>query len=79
MAVSVRIEIIDQGIGILPEDVNRIFRRFWRGDNARIRKENGQGIGLYLARQIVEKHHGTIRVAAQKPQGSRFVIQLPLG
>ncbi|MFR8549329.1 MAG: sensor histidine kinase, partial [Lachnospiraceae bacterium] len=79
MAVSVRIEIIDQGIGILPEDVNRIFRRFWRGDNARIREENGQGIGLYLARQIIEKHHGTIRVAAQKPQGSRFVIQLPLG
>lgn len=78
MTVSVRIEIEDEGIGILPEERNRIFQRFYRGKDKRVQEENGQGIGLYLARQIIEKHHGTIKVMPVKPHGSRFVISLPL-
>ena len=78
LTVSVRIEIEDEGIGILPEEKNRIFQRFYRGKEERVQREKGQGIGLYLTRQIIEKHHGTIKVMPVKPHGSRFVIQLPL-
>lgn len=78
MAASVRIEIEDQGIGVSAQERNQIFRRFWRGQDARVQAQKGQGIGLYLSRQIVEKHHGTIRVAAVIPQGSRFIVSLPL-
>lgn len=78
MAASVRIEIEDQGIGILAQERNQVFRRFWRGQDARVQAQKGQGIGLYLSRQIIEKHHGTIRVAPVIPQGSRFIVSLPL-
>lgn len=78
MAASVRIEIEDQGIGISAQERNQVFRRFWRGQDARVQAQKGQGIGLYLSRQIIEKHHGTIRVAPVIPQGSRFIVSLPL-
>ncbi len=78
MAASVRIEIEDHGIGILAQERNQIFRRFWRGQDARVQAQEGQGIGLYLSRQIIEKHHGTIRVASVMPHGSCFIVSLPL-
>ncbi len=77
MAVSIRLEIEDEGIGVPSSERSRIFQRFYRGSDNKVQKEEGQGIGLYLTRQIIEKHGGTIRVMAAKPRGSRFVIQLP--
>lgn len=77
MAACMRIEIEDHGIGISSQERNQIFKRFWRGQDERVQSQKGQGIGLYLSRQIIEKHHGTIRVAAAIPKGSRFIVSLP--
>lgn len=74
----VRVEIEDQGIGIPKREWNQIFRRFYRGDSDFVKKEDGTGIGLYLARKIIEEGGGTISVRQAKEKGSIFVIQLPL-
>lgn len=73
-----RLEFEDCGIGIPKEERNRIFQRFYRGEDERVRQENGSGVGLYLARKIIEKHYGTIRVKdAPGGRGSVFVVQIP--
>lgn len=74
----VRIEIEDQGIGIPKTEYNRIFRRFYRGQNEVVQKSEGSGVGLYLARNILEQQGATVSVKAAKQQGSVFVVQLPL-
>lgn len=76
-----RIEVEDEGIGIPQKEQHKVFKRFYRSDREEVRKKNGSGVGLYLAREIVEKHYGTIKVISPPPgkkQGSRFVLQLPL-
>jgi signal transduction histidine kinase len=67
----------DQGIGIPPEDQERIFDRFQRGSNV-VGRIPGTGIGLAVARQIIEAHEGSIRVTSQSGQGTTFAIRLPL-
>lgn len=74
----VRIEIEDQGIGIPREEYNKIFKRFYRGQNATVQKSEGSGVGLYLSRKILEDQGGTVSVKAARKQGSVFVVQLPL-
>ena len=78
MTVFLRIEIEDQGMGIPKEEWNRIFQRFYRGKDAQESGEQGSGVGLYLAREIVEYHHGTLTAALPHGEGtgSRFVFQL---
>lgn len=74
----VRIEIEDQGIGIPQSEYHKIFQRFYRGTAPEVREKSGTGIGLYLSRQIIEQHGGTITVASSKVRkGSTFLIQLP--
>lgn len=74
-----RIEFADDGIGIPKAERNRVFQRFYRGADARVQKESGSGVGLYLTRQIIEQHYGTIRVqSARGHSGSVFVVQIPL-
>ena len=74
----VRIEIEDQGIGIPQSEYHKIFQRFYRGTAPEVREKSGTGIGLYLSRQIIEQHGGTITVASGKARkGSTFLIQLP--
>ena len=74
----VRIEIEDQGIGIPQSECHKIFQRFYRGTAPEVREKSGTGIGLYLSRQIIEQHGGTITVASGKVRkGSTFLIQLP--
>jgi Signal transduction histidine kinase len=78
MVSFLRIEICDEGIGIPKEDYNQIFKRFYRGNSSVVKQQPGSGIGLYLTREIIGRHHGTIRVEAGKCKtGSRFIIQLP--
>lgn len=79
MTVYLRIEIEDEGIGIPRKEWNRIFQRFYRGEAKAVQEESGSGVGLYLAREIVSRHEGTLVVAAprHKKQGSCFVFQLP--
>lgn len=66
----------DHGIGIAPEDRERIFQRFERTTDAKA--FSGLGLGLYIVRQIVEAHGGSIRVESQLGSGSTFLVELPL-
>jgi signal transduction histidine kinase len=64
----------DQGHGIKPEDLPRLFERFWRADNAPV---GGTGLGLSIARWIVEQHGGTIGAENRSEGGARFWVRLP--
>lgn len=74
---QIEIAIIDNGVGITPDDLERIFDRFWREDRSRTRWEGGSGLGLAIARSIVEQHHGSIRVQSKLGEGSQFIVRLP--
>ncbi|MCI8284144.1 MAG: HAMP domain-containing histidine kinase [Firmicutes bacterium] len=74
----VRIEIEDNGIGIPKSEYNKIFKRFYRGENAEVRSREGSGIGLYLTRKILEEQGGTVSVRSGREAGSVFIVQLPL-
>lgn len=80
MTSFLRIEIQDQGIGIPQESYHKVFQRFYRGNQVEIQKEEGAGVGLYLARRIIQGHHGTLSLDTRKmkkEKGSVFVVQLP--
>lgn len=73
-----RIEFIDNGIGIEKEEYNDVFKRFYRGDNEFVKSNEGSGVGLFLTRKIVSEHFGTVSVYKNKTKkGSTFVIQIP--
>jgi signal transduction histidine kinase len=67
----------DSGDGIAPDNLDQVFEPFWRGDAAR--SGNGSGLGLALAKRIVESLGGQIRVQSKPAQGSRFAVVLPEG
>jgi signal transduction histidine kinase len=69
--------IADTGVGITPQHLPHIFERFYRADRARSRQHGGVGLGLAIARQIVELHGGQIAVASQQGIGSKFTVTLP--
>jgi signal transduction histidine kinase len=71
--------VTDDGPGIPPAEQERVFDRFTRLDDARHQVTGGTGLGLAIARDIVERHGGTLRVDSDHHQGARFVVTLPLG
>ena len=73
----VRVTVADTGIGIAPQDLPHIFDRFWRVDRARTRAAGGSGLGLSIAKSIVEAHGGSISVDSEPGKGSTFVVLLP--
>lgn len=76
-ADSVTVTVRDNGQGIRPEDLPHVFERFYRADKARTRSAGGSGIGLTIARAIVEAHGGTLSAASEPGQGAVLTVRLP--
>lgn len=74
----VRIEFQDSGIGIAKEDISRIFTKFFRSPQAKKADTEGMGIGLFMTKQIIERHNGTICVKSEGlDKGTTFVVKMP--
>lgn len=73
----VEIAVADQGIGIAPTDVDRIFERFYRADQARSRSTGGTGLGLAIVKHIASNHGGRVDVSSTLGGGSTFTLRLP--
>lgn len=73
------IKVSDHGVGIAKEDILHIFERFYRGDKSRTKSEtNGYGLGLSIAKEIVNKHNGSIAAESSSGKGTIFVVKLPV-
>ena len=73
----VELRVSDTGMGIRPEDLPRIFERFWKADSSRQRDGEGSGLGLAIARHVVEAHGGSISVESEPRHGATFIVELP--
>ena len=73
------LSVQDTGVGIAPDDLRRVFDRFWRADPARQRATGGTGLGLTIAQRIVADHGGRIEVTSQPGAGTAFTVVLPHG
>jgi two-component system sensor histidine kinase SenX3 len=74
---TVDIAVTDQGLGIEPGEIDRIFERFYRVDPARSRATGGTGLGLAIVKNIVTNHLGTVAVESVVGAGSTFTVRLP--
>ncbi|MEE9198665.1 MAG: ATP-binding protein [Dehalococcoidia bacterium] len=75
---AAKVTVADTGKGIPAEDLPQVFERFYRVDPSRARATGGAGLGLTIAKQLVEAHGGTIRAESTPGKGSRFIFELPL-
>jgi two-component system sensor histidine kinase SenX3 len=73
----IEISVIDQGVGIPPEQIDRIFERFYRLDPARQRSTGGTGLGLSIVKHVAASHGGDVRVWSLPGQGSTFTLSVP--
>jgi PAS domain S-box-containing protein len=74
---DVALEVEDFGVGIAPEHLSRIFEKFYMVDGGISRRVGGTGVGLYLVREIVRLHHGSVAVRSDPGRGSVFCVRLP--
>jgi len=72
------IAVRDFGVGIKPEETDKVFERFYRGGDELTRTVKGSGLGLTLVKQIIEAHHGSVHVESEPGHGSTFSIRIPL-
>ncbi len=72
-----RIDVVDTGVGIDPNELPHIFERFYRGSRANEARGSGSGLGLAIVRSIVDIHGGTVTVESGPGSGSRFTVRLP--
>jgi two-component system sensor histidine kinase SenX3 len=75
---AVEIAVTDQGVGIEASELDRVFERFYRVDQARSRNTGGSGLGLSIVKHTVQNHGGDVRVWSKPGKGSTFTIRLPL-
>ena len=73
---EVVVAVVDHGIGIPESDLDRLFERYQRGSN--VSGIVGTGVGLYLAKMIVDMHGGRIEVQSKEDEGSRFTVRFPI-
>jgi two-component system sensor histidine kinase SenX3 len=73
----VEVSVVDQGIGIPEDEIERIFERFYRVDPARHRSTGGTGLGLSIVKHVAATHGGDVRVWSVEGQGSTFTLSLP--
>lgn len=76
---TVRIQIIDNGIGIDPQFHELIFDKFYQTTDQSIRKPKGSGLGLAITKKIIELHQGTIKIESKPEQGATFTFEIPIG
>lgn len=76
---AIRINVNDTGVGISPEDKKLIFLKFFRSDDEKVREKPGHGLGLPLAKSIIELHHGKLTVESSLGEGSVFSVQFSKG
>jgi len=74
---TIRVAVTDRGIGVPPDEMKFLFERFTRASNAKRSRVKGTGLGLYLAKTLVERHGGTIQVQSALGAGSTFTVVLP--
>jgi signal transduction histidine kinase len=74
---AILLTVADTGSGIAPADLPHIFERFWRADRARSRSSGGAGLGLVIAKRLIEAHGGQIAVQSTPGQGTIFTCTLP--
>ncbi|GAB3775751.1 hypothetical protein GCM10028818_20280 [Spirosoma horti] len=77
-AAFVQIVVDDSGIGIAPDQTERIFERFYQGPASQVDRQPGTGVGLSLVKEIIDLHQGRIQVENKAGSGARFVVLLPL-
>jgi two-component system phosphate regulon sensor histidine kinase PhoR len=75
---ALQVDVVDTGIGIPEEEQETIFERFYRADHPVVRQQTGTGLGLPIARSLIEMHSGRLWVQSQVNQGSTFSFTLPL-
>jgi two-component system sensor histidine kinase MtrB len=78
-ASAIAIAVRDWGVGLRPEDVDRVFDRFWRADPSRKRTLGGTGLGLAIAREDAAVHGGLLEAWSRLGEGSQFRLTLPRG
>ena len=76
---GITVEIHDDGLGIPPEHVARVFERFYRVDPGRSRAEGGTGLGLAIVKHLVEGHGGTVQIHSSPGEGTRVSMHFPTG
>ncbi|MDP4000490.1 MAG: HAMP domain-containing sensor histidine kinase [bacterium] len=72
------LEVVDRGIGIADADQKKMFTKFFRADNARDVLSSGTGLGLYVAKRVIDEHQGSVIVRSELGKGSTFGFRLPL-
>ncbi|MEH2457993.1 sensor histidine kinase [Nostoc sp.] len=72
------VNVQDTGVGIAPEDIDKVFERFWRADQSRSYWSGGSGLGLAIAQAITQNHGGLISITSQLGVGSCFTVRLPI-
>jgi DNA-binding response OmpR family regulator len=75
---AVRVDVRDTGIGIAPDDLGRIFERFYRADHPLVRESGGSGLGLAIVKMFLEMHGGRVWVESEQGRGSTFTFVLPM-